>query len=83
MIKNLISNFKNFDKITNKILKNGLKFCFALCIISVFLLLTYILFFASPFLYYLGISCFKLSITFGVEFIICSFVSDGIKKQMI
>lgn len=83
MIKNLINNFKNFDKTTNRILKAGLKFCFILGIISLFLLLTYIYFFASPFLYYLGISFFKLSLTFSVEFIICSLVTDGIKKQFI
>ena len=83
MIKNLIKNFKNFDKITYKILKCGLAFCFILCIISVIILFTYNLVFAVPILYYIGISLFKLSLVFGIEFIICSFVADGIKKQMI
>ena len=83
MIKNLIKSFKNFDKITHKILKYGLEFCFGLCVISVIFLLTYNLIFATPFLYYIGISLFKLSIVFGIEFIICSLVVDGIKKQMV
>ncbi len=83
MIKNLIKSFKNFDKITHKILKYGLEFCFTLCVISVVFLLTYNLIFATPFLYYIGISLFKLSIVFGIEFIICSLVVDGIKKQMV
>ena len=83
MIKNLIKNFKNFDKITYKTLKCGLEFCFILCIISVIILFTYNLVFAVPILYYIGISLFKLSLVFGIEFIICSFVADGIKKQMI
>lgn len=83
MVKNLINSFKNFDKITHKILKYGLEFCFALCIISVAFLLTYNLIFAIPSLYYIGMSLFKLSIVFGIEFIICSLVVDGIKKQMV
>ncbi len=83
MIKNLINSFKNFDKITHKILKYGLEFCFTLSIISVIILLTYNFIFAIPFLYYIGISLFKLSLVFGIEFIICSLVVDGIKKQIV
>ena len=83
MIKVLKNNFKNFDKITNKVLKNGLKFCFILCIISVFVLLTYILIFKASYLYYIGINLFKFSLIFAIEFIICSFVVDKIKKQLI
>lgn len=83
MFKVLKNSFKNFDKITNKVLKNGLKFCFILCIISVFILLTYNLILSTPILYYLGINLFKLSLIFGIEFIICSFVTDKIKKQLI
>ena len=83
MIKNLINSFKSFDKITHKILKHGLEFCFALSMISIIILLTYNLIFATPSLYYIGISLFKLSLVFGIEFIICSIVVDGIKKQMV
>lgn len=82
MIKNLITSFKNFDKKTNKILKYGLYFCFILCTISIFILITYNFIFAIPFLYYIGLSLFKLSLVFGIEFIICSLVVDGIKKEM-
>ena len=83
MIKNLINSFKGFDKVTHKILKYGLEFCFALGMISVIILLTYNLIFATPSLYYIGISLFKLSLVLGIEFIICSIVVDGIKKQMV
>ena len=83
MIKNLINSFKSFDKVTHKILKYGLEFCFTLSMISVIILLTYNLIFATPSLYYMGISLFKLSLVFGIEFIICSIVVDGIKKQMV
>lgn len=83
MLKKLLENFKNFDKLTFKILKHGLNFCFLICLISVSILLTYELAFTSPFIYYIGISLFRLSLIFGIEFIICSFVVDGIKKQLI
>lgn len=83
MLKKIITYYKNLDKNTYKILYKGLKFCFLLSFISAILLLIYILFFESPLIYYIGISLFKLSIIFSVEFIICGFVVDSIKKQLI
>ena len=83
MLKNLINTFKELDKLTFKIMKYGLKFCFAICILSVIILGTYNLFGLSPFLYYIGISLLRISIIFGIEFIICGLVVDGIKKQAI
>ena len=41
MLKSIINNYKNLDKLTYKIMKNGLIFCFVLCIISVVVLFTY------------------------------------------
>lgn len=82
MLHLLINNFKHFDKITNKILKYGLIFCFFINIVSTFILLTYTFIFSIPILYNIGIAFFRLSLTFGVEFIICSFVVDQIKKEM-
>ena len=83
MFKTLIERYNNFDKITNTILKNGLKFCVILCIFSVLILLTYNLAKLSPIVFHIGISIFRLSMIFGIEFIICSFVVDGIKKELI
>ena len=83
MIKKIIEIYKNFDKITCKIMNNGLKFCLIICLVSVFILLTYNFAFQSPFIYYIGISLFRLSLIFGIEFIICGFVVEGIKKQFI
>lgn len=83
MFKKLFDYFKNLDKKTSKIMNYGLKFCFGICIIAVFILFTYVCDFASPFIYYLGINLFRLSLIFGIEFIICGFVVDGIKKQVI
>ena len=83
MLKKIINSFKSLDNLTFKIMKNGLKFCFGICILSIILLSTYNLVFLSPFLYYIGINLFKISIIFGIEFIVCGLVVDGIKKQLI
>lgn len=83
MLKKVFDYFKNFDKITYKILNYGLKFCFIIGIVSAFILLSYLLLFTSPTLYYIGIYLFKLCLILAIEFIICSFVVDGIKKQLI
>lgn len=83
MLKKIYTYYKNLDKTTYKILYKGLEFCFLLSTISAFILLSYILFFQAPLIYYIGISLFKLSLIFSVEFIICSLVVDNIKKQLI
>lgn len=83
MFKKFSENFKNLDKLTYKIMYNGLKFCFAICILSVVILLAYSLTFTSPSMYYIGINLFKLSLIFAIEFVVCGFIVDGIKKQLI
>ena len=83
MLKKLLDSYKKMDNMANKILKKGLKFCFVLCIVSILILLTYMVMFSSPNLYYIGISLFRLSITFSIEFLICALVVDSIKKELI
>ena len=83
MIKKLKEIFKQLDKMTYKIMKHGLKFCFAICILAVFILFTYHFTFPAPSMYYIGISLFRISLIFGIEFIIYDLVVDGIKKKMI
>lgn len=83
MLKNLIDIFKNLDKLTFKIMKYGFRFCSFICILSVLILATYNLNILSPIMYYIGINLFELSIIFGIEFIVCGLVVDGIKKQLI
>ena len=80
--KHILKN-KNFEKITRKVLKGGLEFCFGLSSIAIIILLTYNFFFAYPIIYYIGLTLFRLSLIFGIEFIICGFITDGIKKQII
>ena len=83
MLKKVEETFKNLDKITSKIMKKGLKFCFGICLIASIILITYNMLKLSPFTYYIGISLLRLSIIFSTEFIICGLVVDGIKKQLI
>lgn len=83
MVKKILDIYKGFEKITCKILKFGLYFCFGLCLISIFLLLTYIFNGHSPFFYNIGICLFRLSSFYAIGFIACSFICDGIKKELI
>jgi len=83
MIKKIIDIYKNIEKSAYTIMKNGLIFCFLLSLLSIFILLTYKLFIASFYLYYIGLSLFRLSIIFGIEFVICALVVDSLKKQLI
>lgn len=83
MIKNFINTYKNLDGKTLKILRNGLKFSFIICLLSIFILLTYIFFFTFPTIYYIGLLMFQLSLSFAIEFIICAIVVDSIKKNII
>ena len=80
MLKTFFDTLKNLDKLTFKIMKNGLKFCFAICILSTLILLFYNFFALSPLTYYIGLSLFRISIIFSIEFIICGLVADGIKN---
>ena len=83
MINKIIGYIKDLDKLTYKIMKYGLIGCFALSIFSALMLLTYNLTDASPNLYYIGLSLFKLSCSFSVEFIVCGLVVDTIKNQLV
>ena len=83
MINNIINNFKDLDKLARKIMKNGLKFCSILGIIALVLLITYNLSFTVPIIFSVGFALFKLSMIFGIEFIICGFVADKVKKQLV
>ena len=74
--------FSNLDKTDFKIMKIGLKICFGILGIAIMLLSYYLFFSHHFFLYELGISIFKLSTYFAVEFIICGIVADKLKKQL-
>ena len=83
MINNIINSFKNLDKLVKQIMKIGLKFCSILGTLSLIILVTYNLSFTIPIVFTIGLILFKLSLIFGVEFIICGFAADRIKKQIL
>ena len=86
MLKNLIKKFKNtvdnFDKKIVKILKYGLRFCFCVAIVSVAVLITYLFFVHSNFIYQIGLAIFQLSLCFTAEFIVSAIAVDTISKQV-
>ena len=81
-MQKMISELKNLDKDTYKIMKCGLLFSTFVSLISVAILLSYI-FLGINFLYYLGIVLIETSFSFAVEFVICGIVVDFIRKQRI
>lgn len=83
IVKQFIDKIKNLDGKIKKIMHIGFTFSFILCIISVFSLFTYEIFYSMPELYYIGISLFRTSLMFYCSFIIFSIGFDTIKKEMV
>ena len=81
-MKKILDIFKNIDKKVFTIMKYGLMFCFSVCIISILILFTYEVINASPFVYYIGLSMFRLSTIYAIEFVICALVADYLKKSL-
>ena len=81
-MQKMISELKNLDKDTFKIMKYGLFFCSCIALVAVVVLLTYI-FLGSSFFYYFGLTLMKSSFTFAVEFVVCGIVVDFIRKKKI
>lgn len=83
MFKKIINSFNNLDKLTKIIMSNGLIFSAFIGLVAIVLLATYNFSFTFPILFTIGFVLFRLSLIFGIEFVICGFIVDGIKKQMI
>ncbi len=81
-MQKMISELKNLDKDTYKIMNYGLIFSTFVALISVAILFCYI-FLGINFLYYLGIALIEMSFSFAVEFIVCGIVVDFIRKKRI
>lgn len=80
-MKELKNIFDNLDQTDIKIMKIGIKICFVILMFSILILSLYLLFVHNVFLYNLGLSIFRLSTYFAIEFIICGVVADRIKKE--
>jgi len=83
MIKNFKKNFTGIDKKILKVMCKGFNWCFCLTFVSILILLTYHFVYKLPDLYYSGLLLFKSSLFFFVDFIVCGYAVDTIKKQMI
>ncbi len=83
MIDKMKDTFQKLETQTKTIMKNGIQFCFFLCIISLIVLLTYDFMVENPLLFDIGIVLFKMSLLFSIEFLICGIVVDSLKKNMI
>lgn len=81
MIKTFIQNFKNLDKKILHILKIGLSSSFIICLLSAIILLTYMIFFTYPIIYYIGILGIVLGLNFAMSFIISATIIDDVKKE--
>lgn len=83
MIDKMKHTFQKLETQTKTIMKNGIQFCFFLCIISLIVLLTYDFIVENPLLFDIGILLFKMSSFFSIEFLICGIVVDSLKKNLI
>lgn len=82
MVKNLVHTIKGFDEKIKKIMVNGLYFSLIISIIAAFILIYYISFSHSNFIYHIGIEVMHLSISFGVSFFASALAIDKIKKDL-
>lgn len=81
---NILSDkIKNLDLKIVKLMKIGFIISFIMCLLSSSLLFTYQFIISMPILFYIGISLFRTSLSFGVTFFICGLGFDTMKKQMI
>ena len=81
MLKLLKDKLNSMEEKVKKIMNYGFTFSFFVCIISTIILIAYE-FTTNLELYYIGLSVFRLSLFLGVEFFICGFAIDTIKKQI-
>lgn len=82
IIDKLKNTFENFDKKIVNILKYGFRFCLLVALLSSTILITYLFFIHSIFLYRIGLAVFQLSLCFVAEFIASAITVDTIAKQL-
>lgn len=81
MLNKIIDTLKNLDKKIIKILKYGLKFCFAILVLSAIILVTYLFFVHSDFVFQIGLLTFQIGLCFIAEFFASAIAVDTISKQ--
>ncbi len=83
MLKSIIEFSKNLDLKIKKIMKYGFAFSLIFCLISILILYTYHAIYRVPLVFKIGTILFKSSLMFFVDFIICGYAFDIIKKQLL
>ena len=81
MFKAFIQSYKNFDKKISHILKLGLSSSFVICIVSTIILLTYMLLYTYPPVFYTGIFGMIIGLNFAMSFIISATIINDVKKE--
>ena len=81
MYNKIISHIKNIDEKTFETMLVFFKFIFLICILSAFILLSYILNPITPLVFEIGLLLCKISISFFAFTFACGFFVDYIKKH--
>ncbi len=81
-METLIKTIKNFDVKTKKLMTYGIYFSLLVAIIGALLLICYISFYPSNFIYYIGKEIIHLSLSWGVSFFASALVMDKVKKDI-
>ncbi len=80
--KKLIPSFKNVDEKIKNIIKIGLYVSTSLAILSSIIMFTYLTYFQTLTVYYLGLATLKLGILTATAFIIAGLSTDRIKREL-
>lgn len=81
IIITIIKSLKKLDKKILKILKYGLRFCFAILVLSAIILVTYLFFVHSGFIFQIGLLTFQIGLCFIAEFFASAIAVDTISKH--
>ena len=82
MIDQLINDIKNIEEPIFKVMIKGFKFSFMVCLISFLILVVYNTYPTSHIIHKSSLILFRTGVMFAVQFFICAFATDIIKKQM-
>ena len=83
MIKEFINSLKEMDKSVFKVVNYGFVFSSVVCLLGIVLLVTYNLHPNSYLVFTSGFLIVKAGLFFGVEFLVCGFVTDKYKKGLV
>ena len=83
MIKKILEDISTIDKPILKVMKIGLMLSFVFCIISIAILYIYVLNPISYTTYEIGTLLFKNGLFLFVDFFMCGFICDKLRKQRI